>query len=279
MTEQIDLMKLVIEEDDKLIQEGEEPFRRSFKAYIRISQRLNPGCNVAITGNELSRAIQEIYKNLYRPTDLHMPPMHVGAFMFRDVFFSLRVPVIFGSHVLNPIDLLIDATDFQKAWLFNDRQTELTYIDQFIDLIDFIYSLDDLEKMDTLPKRTIEWWYMAKYQLEAAAATVIGSFSKYVVIQNCCISTELLLKGALLARGVDEDTLKDQKKYGHKLENLVSALCEIIPKLDKPTLVSVVSKFPNYVKSRYDAVQVPATYWAISNEYAIYCGRGIKTVF
>ncbi len=250
-------MKLVIEVDGELIQEGAEPFQRPLAAYMRIAQRLQPGSSSILQSDPLFNAVNHIYGELYRPSDLHMPPMHIGAFMFRDIFFPLRIPVIFGSPAINPVDFLVDVPERQKQWLFTDQQSGLAFFDQVIDLMDFVYGLDDLEKVGQLPDKTMEWWYLAKQQLEAAAATVLGSFNKYAVIQNCCISTELLLKGALLTSGIDEDTLKNEKKgYGHKLENLVNRTGELLPNLDKDNILFVVQQLPNYVKSRYEAMQV-----------------------
>jgi hypothetical protein len=255
VVEEIDLMKLVIEVDDELIQKGAEPFQRHMSAYLMIAQRLKPGSSAILQHDPLFNAVNQIYGKLYRSTDLHMPPMHVGAFMFRDVFFPLRIPLIFGSPAINPVNFLIDVPDIQKRWLFNDQQTGLAFFDQVIDLMDFVYGLNDLEKIGQLPDKTVEWWDLAKQQLEAAAATVLGSFNKYAVIQNCCISTELLLKGALMAKGVDEKTLASKKQgYGHNLENLVDKTAQHLPNLNQETLLFVVKQFPDYVESRYEAM-------------------------
>jgi hypothetical protein len=254
VTEEIDLTKLVIEVDSQLIQEGAEPFQRPLAAYMRIVQRLQPGSISTLQSDPLFNAITHIYSELYRSSDLHMLPMHIGAFMFRDVFFPLRIPVIFGSPAINPVDFLVDVPEIQKRWLFTEQQSGLAFFDQVIDLMDFVYGLNDLEKIGHLPDKTVEWWYLAKQQLEAAAATVLGSFNKYAVIQNCCISTELLLKGALMAKGVDEKTLASKKHgYGHNLENLVDKIAEKLPDFDQETVLLVVKQLPDYVESRYEA--------------------------
>ncbi|NET02519.1 MAG: hypothetical protein F6K61_18565 [Sphaerospermopsis sp. SIO1G1] len=254
MTKEIDLMKLVIEVDDELIQKGLEPFQRRQATYLIIAQRLNPGSSVILEHDLLFNAVNQIYKELYRLTDLVMPPIHIGAFMFRDVFFPLHIPLIYGSPAINPVDFLIDVPDIQKQWLFNDQQTGLTFFDQVIDLIDFTYGLDDLEKMKKLPDKTVEFWYLAKQQMEAAAATLLGSFNKYAVIQNCCIATELLLKGTLIAKGIDEKTLADRKQgYGHNLGNLVNKTADNLPNINKEILLFVVQQLPDYVQSRYQA--------------------------
>jgi hypothetical protein len=255
--EEIDLRKLVIEVDEELITEGVEPFKRHLAAYFRILEKLglNQGSPRPLFGNDpLCDAIHQIYIQLYRQSDLSMPSMYLGAFMFRDVFFPLRIPIILSSPTtINPMDLL-DAPDIPKRWLFDNHQTGLAFFDQFIDLMDFAYGLDDLEKIGNLPKETVEYWYLAKQQLEAAAATLLlGSFSNYAIIQNCCIATELLLKGALMAKGITKNDLASKSKgYGHNLKNLVNELANLLSSLDRETLLFIVNNFPDYVKSRYD---------------------------
>lgn len=256
MAEEIDLIKLVIEVDDELIKEGVEPFKRPVIAYLKIVERLQP-LNIPrpLFGHDpLGNAVNKIYKDLYRQSDLSMPPMYLGAFMFRDIFLPLRIPLRYGSHAINPVDLL-DAPEIPKQWLFDNKETGLAFFDQFIDLMDFANGLDDLEKEGKLPNDTVDYWYLAKQQMEAAAATLLlGSFSNYAIVQNCCISTELILKGALIAKGISKNDLASSRKgYGHNLVNLVNETAILLPSLDKETLLFVVQQFPDYVQSRYDA--------------------------
>ena len=256
MQEEVDLVKLVIEIDDELIQEGFKPYQRPRIAYFKISEILQPGSSCIFQYDPIYKAVNEIYSQLYRLVDLQMPPMHVGAFMFRDVFFPIRIPIIFGSPLIDLTSFLTDISETQKNWLFSDKKSELVFFDQTIDLMDFVYGLDDIDKTGQLADRAkaLEWWYLAKQQLEAAAATVLGSFDKYAVIQNCCISVELLLKGALFAKGVDEDTLKSTKKgYGHNLEKLVNRAYGKLPDLELQTIKLAVNQLPDYVSSRYEA--------------------------
>jgi len=252
---EIDLMKLVLEVDEQLIQMGAEPFQRPQHAYQIIAKRLKPGSSAILQHDPLFNAVNQIYKQLYRPVDLYMPPMHVGAFMFRDVFFPLRIPLIFGSPAINPVDFLADVPQIQKQWLFNEQQVGLTFFDQVIDVMDFVYGLDDLEKIGQLPGKTLEYWYLAKQQLEAAAATLLGSFNKYAVIQNSCIATELLLKGALIAKGIDTNTLR-YKPYGHDFKNLVNKTAELVHSLDQEMLLFTVRQLPDYINSRYEAKEI-----------------------
>lgn len=247
-----DLFKLVLQIDTQLIEKGVPPHARPFQA-IAIAESLGAG---VILGSEFFAKIDAIYKKLYRHSDLVLPPMHMGAFMFRDVFFPLRISVLYGgARAINPIDLLLDATDFQKKWLFDNKETGLSLFDQVIDLIDFTYGLDDFEKVSS-SERTKELWFLAKRQLEAGAAAILGSFDGYAVIQNSCIATELLLKGALSEKtGMTDKQLK--AKYGHEINNLCSEVASVLTEADGERLLSVVQKLPHYTNSRYYDIQDP----------------------
>lgn len=247
-----DLFQLLLEIDTQLIEKDVSPHARPLQACIAIAEQLGMSFNL---GDEFSRRVDAIYKNLYRPSDLELPPMHVGAFMFRDVFFPLRIPVIYGTPAINPVELLLDMTDFQKRWLFNDKVTGLTFFDQLIDLMDFAYGLDDFEKSSS-SERTKELWLLAKRQLEAGAAAVLGSFDVYAVIQNSCIATELFLKGALSKEtGMTDEQFRNE--YGHGIKKLVPAISSILTKIDGERLLSVVEKLPSYTDSRYFDIQNP----------------------
>ncbi len=248
----MDLFKLVLQIDTQLIEKGVPPHARPVQASIAIAESLG---TAIILSSEFFAKIDAIYKKLYRHSGLVLPPMHVGAFMFRDVFFPLRIPVIYGVRAINPVDLLLDATDFQKKWLFDDKETGLSLFDQVFDLMDFIYGLDDFEKVSS-SERTKELWFLARRQLEAGAAAILGSFDVYAVIQNSCIATELLLKGALSEKtGMTDEQLKN--KYGHTIKKLSSEVVNILTEADGERISHVLQKLPHYTDSRYYDIQDP----------------------
>jgi hypothetical protein len=258
MIKEIDLAKLIAEMDDQLMEERCPLSKRPFVAYMRLKQRWEPHDMCTAQNDSMYIAIEYFYEGLYRPSDLQVKPVHLGAFMFRDVFFPLRISRVCGAkRTINPISLLGDISETQKQWLLADEQTVLTFYDQVIDLMDFSCGLEDLAGGESLSKETLEFWDLAKRQLEAAAAMVLGTFDKDPVIQNCCLSIELLLKGALAAQGISKEMLKDQKQgYGHNLKNLANKTAEFLPNFDGETVLFVIQQLPGYVSSRYEAEQI-----------------------
>jgi hypothetical protein len=201
------------------------------------------------------KLLRQHFDAYYRKEDLFMPPLHVGAFLFRDLFFPIRIPVIFGSPVIDLRQFLWQATESQAQLIFGKRTSTLTFCDQAFDLLDFVYGLDDLGEQVRISPRTIEWWQLAKQQLEAAAATTLGSLTKYAIVQNCCVSAELLLKGALLQEGVDELLLPNSNiGYGHNLVSMAKKLCKIRDEIDDQLILAVATRMPNYVETRYNDI-------------------------
>ncbi len=164
--------------------------------------------------------------------------------MFRDVFFPIRIPHICGTPSINPVDFIRNMSDTSKQLLLDDEQNRLIFFDQAAYLMDFVYGLKDTRNFEAL-----EYWKLAKQHLEAASAIILGSFDKHAIVQNCCISAELLLKGALLTTGIDKDTLR--KKYGHNLEKLADEVTNKFTHINR-NLLPVVKGFPDYANNRYE---------------------------
>ena len=246
----IDLQALVMEVDAVLIEEGVEPFQRPLQACARIADKLGISFTIGDKKDEFVEAIHFVYESLYRHDDLYMPPMHIGTVMFRDIFLPLKIPVIYGQVGVDPIKSLPGVPENTIKWIFHSHDTAATFTDQWIDLFDFVYGLDDEAKLKNHPVQAIEFWQLAKQQLEGAAATLLGSIDKYTVIQNSIIAMELLLKGVLLAQGESEASLK---KYGHKMGELVEKACELMPDADHDRLRLVVDRTPQLVERRYQA--------------------------
>jgi hypothetical protein len=249
-----ELSERILALDNELINQGFEPWQRQIHIESKLSQELQISYIVSESYEPHHvKLIKHHFATYYRKEDLYMPPLHVGAFLFRDLFFPIRIPIIWGSPVIDLRKFLCQATESQMKLVFGERISTLTFCDQAFDLLDFVYGLDDLAKQDLINLRTIEWWHLAKQQLEAAAATTLGSFTKHAIVQNCCVSAELLLKGALLQEGVGEDRLSNTSKgYGHNLENIARKVCGIRHEIDSRLVFAIVSQMPRYVESRYN---------------------------
>lgn len=254
-----ELCELIQTLDDELIAQGAEPWQRELAIESRLSEKLRVSYIIGDTGRQPRhvRLLRRYFEQHYRRKDLFMPPLHVGAFLFRDLFFPVRIPLIFGLPTLDLRTFLVDATDSQKELIFGERTSLMTFCDQVFDLLDFVYGLDDVGKEGKLQEKTIELWNLAKQQLEAASATTLGSFTKYAIVQNCCVAVELLLKGVLIQEGVPERLLSSTKSgYGHNLPSMAEKVCHASSGMDFDLVLGAVSRMPDYVHTRYHDVRL-----------------------
>lgn len=247
---EVDLNALVMEIDAILIEEGFEPFQRPLNACSRIADKLGISFSIGLEKDDFVEAVHSIYESLYRPTDLYSPPMHIGTVMFRDIFLPLKIPVVYGAPAVDPIKSLDGVPENTIKWIFQNDDAAYTFIDQWMDLFDFAYALDDVSKLKDHADQAIEFWQLAKQQLEGAAATLLGSIDKYTVIQNSIISMELLLKGALCAHGIPNSRIKS---YGHNMNKLMTKACELMPKADHTRVKLAINRTPQLVERRYQA--------------------------
>lgn len=250
MKRDVNLFQMVLDVDAELIREGLKPFQRPIRASTEIATRLGISFILNQDKSEFYSEVLKIYDYLYRPSDLYMPALHVGVFMFRDIFFQIRIPVIFGRPNVNPVSFLCDATDRQKQWIFENKASGYIFLDQCIDLMDMVYGLEDGIKGVEHVAAPLEAWRLAKQQLEGAAAILLTSNGKYSVIQGEYIAVELFLKGALLAFGDTKANLK--KQYSHDLKKLVDEVSKIFPNVAGDLLLAVCDRMPDFVDRRYN---------------------------
>jgi hypothetical protein len=114
--------------DNELIDQGFEPWQRQMHIESKLSQELQ--ISYIISDRNQPRHVdllRQHFDTYYRKEDLFMPPLHVGAFLFRDLFFPIRIPVIFGSPVINLRQFLCQATESQKQLIFSQRSSTLTF--------------------------------------------------------------------------------------------------------------------------------------------------------
>lgn len=255
MSRKIDIGPLVIEADNELLEQGKLPFQRPLAACAMIADKLGISSSIGGAPDPLVEAVHAVYGKLYRRRDVLQPPLHVGVFMFRDVFIPIRIPIIYGQPSFSPVMLLDgELSQEQTEWLFSDRMSGHTFVDQVIDLMDFVYGLDDRLQLSGNGSRTVAFWQIAKGHLEGAAATLCGSFDHQSIVQNSCLAVELSLKGALLDRGVTEEELRG-RKYGHHLPVLAKEVCDHFPNIDKERVSFVAERMPQLVASRYSGEQ------------------------
>lgn len=239
--------------DDRHIAEGLQPSARDI---------MNPGKALHSFGiqailmgpdhmvPEISQRAKRINKTLFIPRELQIGGLHLGAFLFRDMFCQLYAPIAFGTCMIDFWKML-DLTDFQKAWLAEDAEQLDRFTDQSMDILDFGFGWSEFGHSRGVNDRSKEFIWRAHSLLEASAATAIAGCDYSGTIQSALLGTELALKAGLVAHDVTDKEL-GSRTLGHNLPALASELAKFETSFDLQRVERVVRGFPNYVEIRYN---------------------------
>jgi hypothetical protein len=248
-----ELFQLVLAADEEAFLAGDDPSDRSWKVPMTVMRQI--GFESYIAGGPGTppefEKLRSLHAVLYRRTDTGAGAVHMGAFMFRDVFTKIEVPMIFGQMGIDPLKMT-DLTPDQAHWLMTRPADRAAFIDQFIDVFDFGYGLMELGHERPVNSECRNLLGLAHFQLQAAAAVVTGAFDRGGAVQSALIACELALKGGLAAAGVDE---RDRRIIGHNLTGLARLLGERERGFEAARAVPAVQALPAYVTNRYSPEQ------------------------
>lgn len=249
-----ELENLAIEADDQGLLLGEKPKQRAFKNVLRMLTILGID-GVPLTGDSSPEIVKRVHRannRLFRPIDKREGGIHLGFFMFRDLFSRLYVPLVLGSPKVDFVALL-DLSDDQKRWMSADTEAMARFEDQAFDLFDFAYGFMEFGHSRPVTDRSRELIYRAHVQLEAAAATATSAYDYRGTLQSALLGAELALKAGLSCHGYSDEMLR--QKISHDVVKAAKALGECEPKFDTERVTRSVINFPNFAKSRYGGPQ------------------------
>lgn len=253
------LLQLLLEADNIGLIEGEEPKARSLKNVMRLASSVRPGGGTILAGRGSAPHItkaSELMGRLYRPSDIGMGSLHVGAIMFRDIFARVDIPISYGSPTVDALERS-DLTAVQRRWLVHTPDEFRRFLDQFLDLVDFAFGWDDLQGDAGVVPEVKTYATLAHMQLESAAATVTAQCDLRGAVQSSLLATELILKAALLCNGILEPGLKTD--FGHNTQSMSDHLERNGMSADFCRINIVLKRLPRFVENRYAASQPSRT--------------------
>ena len=247
------LRDLVIAADDEALQEGHQPNQRDLSVIQKVMAKLGYKGFVlgGVIRDPIVDKISAIHRALYRPSDLAVGAVHGGIFMFRDVFARLYVPFAYGIVGIDPFKLT-DLSENQLHWLASREHDLHMFIDQFTDIFDFGAVIGNYADYKRPPREALDFFWLAAFQLQAAAATLRIAFDLRGAVQPALIGTELVLKGGLAAAGESEDAIR---KHNHNLASAAKTFASKYTGFDIDRVIKTISRMPAYVENRYSPKQ------------------------
>lgn len=246
-----DLLAALKKADDANVAEGLEPSARSL---MNVSKALESfGIHAILMGHGTPPIVERVRRlgdQLFVPKELHTGGMHLGAYLFRDMFCQLYAPVAFGTCAID-FWMMVDLNDIQKRWLAETPDEFARFTDQAADILDFGYGWQEFGHGRSLDLRSKNLIWRAHTQLEAAAATATTAYDFRGTVQSALLGAELALKAGLAAHGVGDPELKS-RSIGHNIGAAAARLAIFEPAFDVARVQRVATLFPDYVASRYD---------------------------
>ena len=92
-----ELSERILAFDNELIDQGFESWQRQLNIESKLSQKLQISYRVSERHEPFhAKPLKQHFATYYRKADLFMHPLHAGAYLFRDLFFPIRILIIFG---------------------------------------------------------------------------------------------------------------------------------------------------------------------------------------
>jgi len=247
-----ELLRALMAADDLHMAQGLEPGARNF---LNVGKALESfGIYAVLMGFGSPPIVERARKlndQLFIPKELRDGGMHLGAFLFRDMFCQLHAPVAFGECMIDFFKM-VDLNDIQKAWLVETPDALACFVDQAADILDFGFGWTEFGHGRQIEARATDLIWRSHVQLEAAAATATSACDFRGTVQSALLGAELALKAGLAAHGVTDKELAG-RAIGHNLSAAAERLGEFEPLLDVARIQRVATRMPNFVDSRYNS--------------------------
>jgi hypothetical protein len=233
--------------NEEFRKEDIEPRRRPFEALRRISMRTKR--SIIFPSVEADFVFRWFEANT-KPGSHTVGFQHQGTYYYDSTFWSVNIPIIFGSVQLNALDALHEMPQKIKANLSGNRKDIWDYIIFWADCIDFGYAYDDLYKDKNYDAFGRQLLCAGYEELSSATTLLLEHRPNKRAIMNCRMATEMLLKCFIAFK--DGLTETQAKNLGHNLENIFEKFLEVSGYQHLAEIKNLLRVFPD-IHERYKA--------------------------
>lgn len=247
------LLYLVGMTDKRLFDAGEDIKQRYWKVPEEVMKTLGY-ISYIIAGRgkpEILERIETAFASIYRKQDIAMGG-HIGVFMYRDIFARIGVPMGYGTVTINPFEY-VELTPVQLRIIQTEPEEMETYLDQFCDVADVQYGTEEIRMPFNENELVGRFIGLARLHLHSASAVLTGGYDYRGAVQSSLLATELSLKSAAAAIGLDDQEIK--KRYGHDNAKIADFVGSVWARFDVARVRRVIATQPPYVVNRYSASQ------------------------
>jgi len=219
--------------------------RRPWEAIRRYSDEFKVPVNLS---SELAKRIFLWFENHSKPGAHQIGSLYESVYFYDAQFWSVSVPIGYGTFELNALNSLYQMSDKIKAELMSDRKQAWDYMAFWADCVDYGFGLDDLRKTSGLNGYGLQLLMSGDQELRAASSILNQPRQDSRAILNCRMAVEIFFKAYIaLKKGLTE---KQARSIGHDLNTGLDQFIEVSGYDHWEKLRHMLDVFPE-VQERY----------------------------
>jgi hypothetical protein len=232
----------LLELDKRFAAQGVEPHARPFRAAIEI---LGVEFNT-LTKRDAIRAICDDFSKIVPGQPASSSGLGTGIICSGDSTKLVKLPLVFGQVQIKPFEILgFPSLEDWEKWCRKDRVLMWNSVHAASD----IWDLANDSHVFASTALDGELFTKAREQISAYTSILSSNVDIQSSVQPLCLATELSVKSALAKTGYTEDQLKNE--FSHNLLKAFERVCSLMKSAEDDMMKDIISKLPNYVKSRY----------------------------
>ncbi|MGR5370739.1 hypothetical protein [Photobacterium damselae] len=240
--EQID--ELLERINKEFMAEGIPHIQRSFLALSKLSIMLNKSIQF---GSEESDYVHDWFSKRSKASSLCIGSLFEAAYYYDAEFWSVKIPIVFGTVNLGAFDALSDMPEINKEIIAQDRKQFWQYALFWADCVDFGYGLSDLssQKSDSFGMQLLNAGFE---ELQSATSALLSQKPNKRAIMSLRMASEMFMKSYLALKGhLDE---KGARKLSHNLDDALKEVVEVSGQRFPNEVFQLVKLFPS-IHERY----------------------------
>lgn len=200
-------------------------------------------------GHPIARRIVAWFEVRSTPSNMAVGPFFRGAFFWDSTFWSMDVPVIFGTVRINVFAMLTEMPPHLKLELSQDKRALDELVTCFVSATDCALSVDQLEGAISGFRR--DFLLSGYRELSAASSVLLSTEPTGKATNSLTLAVEMFGKWLLSTRsGLDEKAAKN--KYRHDVEAILRDCSQYLPQSEHSALAQLTRLLPP-MEHRYKA--------------------------
>lgn len=233
-----------------------EPQKRPLEALRRYSIEFKTS---VILSSSIAAEIFDYFESHSKPGAHHIGSLYESIYFFDADFWTVSIPISFGTVLLDAVESLQDMPETLKQDLISTPKTAWDFILFWADCLDYGMGISDLSKCNNLDPYGYQLLMAADQELRSAVSQLKENRPDSRVLLTCRMATEIFLKAYIALKiGLTE---KEAKYLNHDLKKTFDRFLATSGYSELANLRDKLDIFPA-IHDRYSELSYPlASLW------------------